>query len=135
MLVGAGRSTKSNVFVEPDTGSPRLQVYDSEGNPLLARARWIPGAVRLVASFPGAITYADPSLVASGLDVLTIDGKAASDPGVADVVSSKLRVCARVWRTRVRAAFRFTRAVQSVGRAKSIIQRRLLARCMTVLRR
>lgn len=38
-------------------------------------------ALRVVASFPGAITYADSSLVRSNLAALTIDGKHPSDPG------------------------------------------------------
>jgi hypothetical protein len=37
-------------------------------------------AVRVVASFPGAITYTDPGLVVAGVKVLTIDGKTDSDP-------------------------------------------------------
>jgi hypothetical protein len=37
-------------------------------------------AVRVVASFPGAITYTDPSLVGPGLKILTVDNRAVSDP-------------------------------------------------------
>ena len=37
-------------------------------------------AVRVALSFPGAITYTTHELVKPGLNVLTIDGKAVSDP-------------------------------------------------------
>lgn len=37
-------------------------------------------AVRVAVSFAGAITYTVPELLKPGLTVLTIDGKAASDP-------------------------------------------------------